>query len=267
MRGVRIITAASLGFFLLLIISGAIGGTFGNLLYYLALPVTGFSALYACRKDLTEERMLSIKGLELVSSLAYVFPTVLSVMAVSYLTGLFFSLFDISSAEEITGPLPRALLVYAIYPAVFEELLFRYIPLRLSDKMPRGALILTSSVAFTLVHADLTAFPYAFFAGAVFMLVDLRYKSVLPSLIMHFTNNVCSVLYMLYSSLESFALVYFGVITLLAALSLPFIIKKEKSGCGILSEPVFGTLGRLENYKELIALAIPTLIVALGNLI
>ena len=266
MRGVRIITASSLGFFLLLIISGALGGTFGNLLYYLALPVSGFLTLYVCRKDLSEEKMLSIKGSELKESLAYIFPAVLLVMAVSYLTGLFFSLFGISSDEEITGPLPRAILVYALYPAIFEELLFRYIPLRLSDRLPRGALIITSSVAFTLVHADVTAFPYAFLAGVIFMLVDLKYKSVMPSLIMHFTNNLSSVLYMLYSSVTGFSLVYFGAITLLATLSLLLIIKREKEGRGILSAPLRGTLGKLEDYKELIALAIPTLLVAVANL-
>ena len=267
MRSIRIITAASLSFFLLLILSGVIGGTFGNILYYLALPVTGFSALYLCRKDLSGESMLSIRGNELIESAAYIFPTVLAVMAVSYITGLFFSLFGISTAEQITGPLPKAILVYALYPAVFEELFFRYIPLRLSDKIPRGALVAVSSVAFALVHADLTALPFALLAGIIFILVDLKYKSVIPSLIMHFINNLSSVLYMLYSEYEGFALAYFGVISLLAALSIPFIIKMERGHDGVFSNQLRGTFGKPEYYKELFALAIPTMLVAVVNLL
>ena len=267
MRGVRIITASSLGFFLLLIISGALGGTFGNLLYYLALPVSGFLTLYVCRKDLSKEKMLSIKGRELKASLAYVFPAVLSVMAVSYLTALFFSLFGISTDEKITEPLPIAILVYALYPAVFEELLFRYIPLRLSHKMPRGVLVAVSAASFALVHADLTAIPYALLAGVLLILVDLKYKSVLPSIIIHFTNNLCSVLYILYSSREGFAILYFGTITLLSAISLPFVYKREKGGDGVFATPIGRTFGKPETYKELIALAIPTLLVAAVKLV
>ena len=266
MRGVRIITAASLGFFILLILSGAVGGALGNVLYYLALPVSGFSALFICKSDLSEEKMLSMKASDVKASLAYVFPTVLLVMTVSYLTALFFSLFGISTDEKITEPLPTAILVYALYPAVFEELLFRYIPLRLSDKMPRGMLVVVSSVAFALVHADLTAIPYALIAGAIFILVDLRCRSVIPSLIMHFTNNLCSVLYMLYSSYEGFHLLYFGLLSLLAAISLFFIIKKEKQRDGAFKAPILGSFGKLESYNELIALAIPTLLVAVVNL-
>ena len=267
MRGVRIITAASLGFFILFILSGAVGGALGNVLYYLALPVSGFSALFICKSDLSEEKMLSIKASDVKASLAYVFPTVLLVMTVSYLTGLFFSLFGISTDEKITEPLPIAILVYALYPAVFEELLFRYIPLRLSHKMPRGVLVAVSAASFALVHADLTAISYALFAGVLLILVDLKYKSVLPSIIIHFTNNLCSVLYILYSSREGFAVLYFGTITLLSAISLPFVIKMEKGGDGVFATPIGKTFGKPDTYKELIALAIPTLLVAAVKLV
>ena len=267
MSSVRIMTLSSLSFFCLLLLSGALGGAIGTVIYYLALPLTAAAALFLLRGRLSKDRMLYIKRKELVESLVYIFPGIVCVMAVSYLSGLALSLFGMYNPVKITEPLPKAILIYAVYPAIFEELLFRYIPLRLSEKTPRGVLVISSSLFFALVHADLASVPYAIIAGAIFMLVDLKYKSVLPSLIMHAFNNVASVLFTLYSSSLTFLTVYFSLIILLSLFSLAVIIKRKNELWIFSGKQLAGTFGTLECYKDIILLAIPTILVAIAKVL
>lgn len=267
MNGVRIMTFCSLSFFFLLLLSGMLDGAIGTVIYYLALPLVAAVALYLLRDKLCKSRMLYIKREELFSSLVYIFPGIACVMAVSYVTSLVLSLFGVSTDTSINETLPLAILIYAVYPAIFEELLFRYIPLRLSEKMPHGMLVISSSVLFALVHADLALIPYALVAGAIFMLIDLKYRSVLPSLIMHFVNNLLSVLFTLYSSLAIFSAVYFALIILAALISLWVIVRKEKMLITPVVSELLRTAGSLECYKDVLMLLIPTILVALMKLL
>ena len=95
----------------------------------------------------------------------------------------------------LEGGFFEAALRYALLTAVLEELIFRYLPMRLlAHRSPRAALLL-SSLFFSLVHCDLFQMPYALFAGAVFMILDLAANSVIPSLVIHFLNNLHTVFY------------------------------------------------------------------------
>ena len=119
---------------------------------------------------------------------------------------------------------------YGVAPAVFEEMLFRYMPLRaLGAHSPKLAIIY-SSVLFALAHCNLFQLPYALFAGIVFALVDIAAKSVLPSILLHLINNLLSILAGFYGS-ALFYLILFTVLGALTLASAVFIILKRKSFC------------------------------------
>ena len=86
-----------------------------------------------------------------------------------------------------------ALINHALLPAILEEALFRYLPMRMiAPHSPRCAIII-SSLFFALVHGNLFQIPYAFIGGIIFMSLNLATGSIIPSLVIHFVNNAMSI--------------------------------------------------------------------------
>ncbi|MBQ8374804.1 MAG: CPBP family intramembrane metalloprotease [Clostridia bacterium] len=81
------------------------------------------------------------------------------------------------------------LLVVAVLPAVFEELLFRGVLLKGLRSFPIWAAALLCGGMFSLFHQNPAQTVYQFCCGAAFALVALRSGSVLPTVLMHFFNN------------------------------------------------------------------------------
>ena len=100
------------------------------------------------------------------------------------------------------------LIIHALLPSFLEEMLFRYLPMKLIAPYSRRLCILLSSAYFALIHFNLFQIPYALLAGLVFITVDLWADSVLPSFILHLLNNVISVLWIKYSASWEFATWY-----------------------------------------------------------
>lgn len=81
------------------------------------------------------------------------------------------------------------LLVVAVFPAIFEEVLFRGIVLKGLRGFGQTGAVLLCGALFALYHQNPAQTVYQFCCGAAFALVALRSGSVLPTIISHFLNN------------------------------------------------------------------------------
>lgn len=93
------------------------------------------------------------------------------------------------------SPLSIILYVIAIsvLPALFEEFAFRGVILGLLRKYGDAFAVVTSSILFGLMHANIYQIPFAFVGGLYFGYLVIKTNSLLPGIIMHFINNLsCS---------------------------------------------------------------------------
>jgi sodium transport system permease protein len=89
--------------------------------------------------------------------------------------------------------LPTAILLFALIPAVCEEVAFRgYILSGLERSNPTRAAIIVSAVLFGFMHVLLSLFQQLFNAtllGLVLGLLAVRSRSILPGIVFHLVNN------------------------------------------------------------------------------
>lgn len=128
------------------------------------------------------------------------------VFALSWVNGVsvkFFELFGYKQREAGSylpdlsgGKVVLALLVIAVLPALFEELLFRGIILN-SCENGAGTVrtVLLVGFCFSLFHASPEQTVYQFITGCAFAFIALRSGSILPSVLMHFINNALIVIF------------------------------------------------------------------------
>lgn len=81
----------------------------------------------------------------------------------------------------------------ALLPALGEEFLHRGLLLNEISRIGYKKAILISALLFGLMHFNIVQFGYAFVAGLLLALVVVATKSLLPAMIIHFTNNFVSV--------------------------------------------------------------------------
>lgn len=93
------------------------------------------------------------------------------------------------------GLIVPALIVMAVMPAVFEELMFRGLLLQ-SGRNGMGDIraVFVTGFCFSLFHASPEQTVYQFIVGCVSAFLVIRSGSVLPSLLMHFINNALVVI-------------------------------------------------------------------------
>lgn len=271
-RATNVFIAATLIFLLLLGLSDVAGGVLSHVVYALACIVPTLFAIFYKQLGACQEKtaFLTFDTGRLVAFLPTVAPTVAITFAISAATSFIMSLTlgisNVITPEELGGNLGVALLLHALMPAVLEEALFRYVPLRLvARRSPRGAVIL-SALFFALVHADFFTVPYALFAGVAFMVLDIALDSIYPSLILHFINNAMSVLSIFFAESSEFAAWFYSTLSVLAVLSLLIIILKRKKYTELLSR----ALDRGEGYKlsgELLLVVVPCILLAVIRLV
>ena len=168
---------------------------------------------------------ISVRGVRLALPVAI--PTIAVTCLISYLTALAMEALGFANNVNISGHFALAILVHALVPAILEELLFRYIPLKLIGEIggdTRRAVVL-SSLMFALGHANLFQIPYALAAGLAFAVCDLLCGSILPSVAIHFLNNLISLL-MIYGYATLPFYISFGI---LLAASCIFLLLMRKS--------------------------------------
>ncbi len=254
-EAVKIITFIDIIFVILLMLSGTVGGIVGEVVYYLAfiLPIAaGFyssKGLQLKREEIAgvaepDEKLLGFRREDAVRFIPLIAPTVMIVFLVSLLTSLLLSLVGISSPQVEEKGLATMLLIHAAVPALFEEALFRYIPMKLLLPYSRRSCVIYSALCFALIHCSFSQMPYAFVAGVLFMLADIAFGSVWPSVILHFANNAASVIMIKYCSGVGETLIFVSALAALTVVSLFFVYRKRS----LYREILAGTLDKGEGF-------------------
>lgn len=253
-------------FVFILSLSGTFGGVWSTILYILAflVPITlGF--VISKEKNKASDFISEIR---IGAAVPLVAPTLCAVILIAAITS--FLILLITGKENTTdlgNDIWLAILSHAVLPALLEEALFRYIPMRVLREERGAAVILYTSLIFALIHHSFYSFIYAFAAGAVFMLVDLMCESVWPSVIIHFLNNLLSVLWYFNASSDVFVICMISVLVLLCVVSVAVIIKRRESYKERIRPLISLGESKLEIPIEIWILAVPMLVLAVMELL
>jgi membrane protease YdiL (CAAX protease family) len=251
-------------FILLLALSGSFGGLMGELIYYLAFFIPILIGFYYSKelqrkreevKGVAEppDRLLSFDKVRAVKLAPLVAPSILVIFFTSLTTSVILSFFGITASPVEDVGIIRMLLIHALIPAVLEELLFRYVPLKLIAPYSRKWCIIYSAICFSLIHCSFVQMPYAFVAGFIFILIDVMLGSAWPSIILHFLNNAVSVMWMKYASGIGASVIFTVALVLLAIVSLIFALKRRE-------EYKTDLIGAFETAERNITLNIPIIL-------
>ena len=271
---VRVLSVSYILFILMLSLSGSVGGILSDVIYCFsfALPLT--VGLYSSRRlrSAREEKaglaeksvnFFRAKPADLKAILPLLMPVVGVVFLVSYLTALTMGAFGIGSIPVENVGVVKMLLIHALVPAVTEELVFRLLPMMLLLPYSPRYCVIISSLCFSLCHCDVFKMPYAFVAGASFMIIDIMAESVIPSLIFHFLNNAVSVLWIVIS--DGYRPLFVLSLVAVSLISLVFVFIKKRR----YKEYVLKAMERGEGFaggREILILAALTLTVGVTNL-
>ncbi|MBE6670701.1 MAG: CPBP family intramembrane metalloprotease [Ruminococcaceae bacterium] len=123
--------------------------------------------------------------------------------------GIGFHTFEFTIPHDILGTI-LFIVSSAVIPAIVEELLFR--KAILGNLLPYGKwfAVILSSVCFSLMHRNPSQTIYTFVGGIILAVVVINSNSVFPAMLLHFLNNLLSVVYMLiyeYASEQTYLLV------------------------------------------------------------
>ncbi|MBQ7344114.1 MAG: CPBP family intramembrane metalloprotease [Clostridia bacterium] len=239
-EAIKVVTFINIIFIILLVISGMFPGTVGEILYYLAFiaPIAiGFYFSMGLQYKREEQKGLAesaevLLGFSLVRSkklLPLVFPAVMTVFLSSLVTSLLLSLVGVSAPPVEEKGIVMMLAIHALIPAILEEALFRYIPMKLLLPYSKRWCVIYSALCFALIHCSLYQMPYAFVAGIIFMMVDVAFDSVWPSVILHFVNNAASVIWLKYCSGITGSVIFISTLALLSLISIFFIYRRRES--------------------------------------
>ena len=223
-RKISILSLSYLAFLALLLASGTLSGALGYAVYFLAFLIPFAIGIIHVKKD--KEAAASHLGFgkrALCHTLVLSAPSVTLIMAISVVTSMIvFAVTGKTNEVDVGSSLVLALISHALVPAVMEEVLFRYLPMRLLSAHSKRVSVLVSAFFFALIHHSVFSFFYAFVAGVIFMSVDLALDSIWPSVIIHFVNNAVSVLLMF-----GLGAVVYPCLFALCAISIAIIVLKR----------------------------------------
>ena len=228
-RNIKRYTLGVLFFLLILSLSGSVEGAVSEMIYSSAFILPSVVILFITCKGSSNIKLEKPKNITLLAPLTPLI--LLLIFSTAYLTALV--IFITTGAQNevaVTKDFTTDLFTLAIAPALFEELLFRYVPLKIIAPYSNKTALLVSSLFFALAHASLFSIPHAFIAGTVFMTVDIVSGSVIPSVILHLLNNLVSIGWE-YAYPTGYAHVIPISLIALSLLSLIFISVKRKRGC------------------------------------
>jgi membrane protease YdiL (CAAX protease family) len=267
-RALTCVTVIDLLFILLLSISAFFAGVVGNLIYYSAFIIPFFLAIYIKNKTNSEFTPLKIKirANEIRLLIPTVAPTLALVFLISWLTSLLLSFIGEGNYVDVSGNLFIVILTHAIVPAIAEEALFRYIPIALISPYAKRGAILISAIYFALIHCNIYQLPYAFLAGIIFAASDIAFDSILPSVILHFVNNLVSIFWLRHGADASFSRSYIISLISIAAISIVFIIIFRKDYKEIFL-PIIRDKSKYKLSYEFVLFAALTLFIAITDLI
>ena len=155
-RNIGLLFSAYLIFLILISISGSISGVLARAVYYSAfiLPIA-FILLITAKDKVNPLDYLKVNKDMLKLSAPLIFPTVSIVIIISFVTALIvFAITGKQNAVNVGSSYPLALIKHALLPALLEEMLFRYLPMRLVAPYSKRNAIIISSVVFALIHME-----------------------------------------------------------------------------------------------------------------
>ncbi len=270
-REIKILSISYLIALSFLMISGRFGGILQILFYIFAFIAPVFAGIYLYRLENKEEELelfdcFKPKAGTVGISVALASPVLLVVMSLSYFTSfLIYALLGKESGVAISeGPL-LATLLHAVLPALLEEIAFRYLPLKLLAKKSPRATVLASAFFFSLIHRSFFSIPYAFAAGALFMAADIAAGSILPSVILHFLNNVIALMTMGVYGFTPKVSVVFIFLGIISAVSLAYLFLERRRLASFAKE-AFKKGESFVFTLDPLFFALPSLIVAVSEL-
>ena len=267
-RALTHIALFDLIFIFILSLSSLFGGAVGETVYYLAFLIPMLFA-YLLRKNAgcsVRPLKFSLSGKNTALTLGVLFPTVALIFAISWLTSIVLSFIGEGSVSDVSGNIAAVILKHALLTAILEEILFRYIPLSYISPISKRGAVLFSALFFALVHCNLFQLPYAFFAGVVFALLDIAFDSILPSLVLHFSNNLISIFWIRGSSDGKFVIVYISLLFGLALISAVCVFLMRKDYKKSLT-PIFQDKTKFGFPIEVLLFTVMALVIAITNLL
>ncbi|MBP3401743.1 MAG: CPBP family intramembrane metalloprotease [Clostridia bacterium] len=263
MNRIKLLSFFYILFLALLSLSGSLSGILSEIVYILSFALPTALGIYLVRREGREKEnlLLSLDKRSFGLMLPTAAPIISLIIITSSLTSLIiYQIFGAQSSIDVGDNLILALVTHAFLPALLEEMLFRYLPLRLYGGEDNATMVVVTSLCFALVHRDFFVIPYAFLAGALFIIIDIILGSVWPSVILHAVNNTLSVLMIFYSREPIFNYAFYAVLVILTVISLAVIIAKREEYIGEIKKAFSGNRVRLTS--EILYLAVPTLILA-----
>ena len=221
-KNLTILTASYTVFLFLLFLSGAFSGFLSDAIYYLSFILPIAMALFLTRRevgDMREYLTIDREGISLAWPV--IFPTITATMLIAHLTSfVIFAVTGKTNYMDLGDSYPLALLNHALLPAILEEALFRYLPMKLLAPYSKRGAIFISAFFFALVHHNLFTIPYAFFCGVLFMALALATESIIPTVVLHFINNALSISlgFILYDGAALMLYIWIGLMTLVSAI-------------------------------------------------
>ena len=240
-KAVIAITLFDMVFLLVLSIAGSIDGIFGEIAYYFSFIIPLILALLYVKKANEDEIKPSAPRIfpdanSVLYSLPVIAPFIAVVFLISFLTSLLLGALGFSDTTDVSGNILFVIMKHALLPAIFEEAVFRFIPIMLLAPYSKKNALVISSLFFACIHCNLFQIPYALAAGFILSLLALATGSVFPCIIIHFLNNVASILFMRYGQTPYFNLYFFASLGILALVSVLFIIIKRKTYSRVFEE-------------------------------
>ena len=250
-------------FVVLLAIASMTSGALYPIIYALSFIVPiALGAILAKGTGAKLKDPFKIKKRDVTLLLPTVFPILLVIILVALLTSFLLSLIGKTNEVALYDTLFENLLFHALLPAIFEELIFRYIPLITIARHSKKWAVIISAATFAASHMNLFQIPYALIAGVLFMLIDIKAESVIPSVLLHLLNNSLSVLSLVYGI--DVAIIISVAVT--AAISGIFIFKNKSYYLGF-AKDIFGEKCNEKITYSPLLLIIPCLIISVISLI
>ncbi len=217
-------------FVLFLSLASLVGGVLERPIYALAFILPTLIILAFPREEDFKMSIFSRSSFSPIV-ISAVFPIIFAIFVISFLTSFVMGAVGIEATEaDVSGNLIYVILVSAFAPAVFEEMLFRYLPSRLLGGYSKRLTVIYSTILFALAHCNVFQIPYALIAGALFMTLDIVTGSILPSVAVHFINNVLSIFWQREGRDSTLFCIIFiiSLLTLTAVSLLTFYINRKE---------------------------------------
>ncbi len=229
-KAVNYIVAADLLFVFILAISGLLSGIAGDFVYYLSFIIPTVIFVLVARREKLESVPLKLKisKEDVILLIPAIAPALAVIFLLSWLTSLLLAPFGSGNSVDTSGNIFQLVLLHAIAPAILEEGLFRYIPIKYLSPISSKWAVIISAACFSAAHLSFYQIPYAFAAGIIFAVIDIMSGSILPSVIFHFLNNTVSLIWLKYAGSGKLYLVFLLLLFVLAIASFVILLLKRK---------------------------------------